>query len=944
MSKTAPDYDFLNIKQRFFDVNEKRRKRIDSDLNTSQREFLRLLPLLFHVNHPLLPGYVSKSTPRGIPMYSPDRDTLHLSTRISRSFKYKKVAYKKFDIDAIYLMGSSGTIAYSEKSDFDIWVCHRESLEALPYEELQKKTQGIQQWAQNLDVDANIYLVNARNVREGEFGFLTEESSGSALGVLLLEEFYRTSVLLHGLYPLWWLVPPECEFRYEEYVEDLKQKRFVYSKGHIDFGGLRTVNANEFYGATLWLLYKGINSPYKSILKILLMQAYANEFPNINMLGMNFKKSVYAGEDDIDVLDPYIMILEKVESFLDKEENKARLLLARRSFYIKVNEFMSQKKPHNSKNWRRNLLEKIIKTWGWNISDIVLIDERNKWKLEQVVNERKLLVNEFKNSYQFLSDFSSEHVENKTLICQADLNILGRKIYAAFERKPGKIELLYRGISNQLFESHISLHKLYSDKNIGFWVAFHGSVAKKDIATASPLKRSVNLVELLCWCYFNKIVNQKTVIGLYEHDSDFSKKEIELLIKNLDKTFSSFLERDGSYYNYSQPAKIIANVTYLNAGVDPMLLGRKDRVHIASEKSDSFKYGEKGNNLTVTIDQVCLTSWHEILVFSYRGILGLMEFIKEHVFWSPPSKGRRPPSINACSFSSYRGSSISKRVEKLFDEVYDCFYSNKDNSDIDFILGLETDYYLLMMDGDNLLYSKIGSYDKLLNKLAMPCEKYRRRIFDSETLNRHILPLIYEKNKPEKVQCFYEINDALVDVYIADERGSLFYQKSIFFDAPTLTEQYTRFFESVHSRMSFITEQNSQDTTVKVDGVEFYMLQRDPDGHKILVEQPVNKSVRPSKFIALQIMVDLVDEKPIFTLYYEDEEFSGLQYGSALYLEVVKRVLDSRKSGENYDIYVTDVALSLSVINMSVNSIQTSRYLYYKKEIEEKLKLASQGL
>jgi len=944
MSKTDPDYDFLNIKQRFFDVNEKRIKRIDSDLNTSQREFLKLLPLLFHVNHPLLPGYVSKSTPRGIPLYSPDRDTLHLSTRISRSFKYKKVAYRKFDIDAIYLMGSSGTIAYSDKSDFDIWVCHKESLEGTPYEELQKKTQGIQQWAQDLDVDANIYLVNAKNVREGEFGFLSEESSGSALGVLLLEEFYRTSVLLQGLYPLWWLVPPECEYKYEEYVEELKQKRFVYSKGHIDFGGLRTVNANEFYGATLWLLYKGINSPYKSILKILLMQAYANEFPNIKMLGMNFKKSVYAGEDDINVLDPYIMILEKVEEFLGEEENEARLLLARRSFYIKVNEFMSQKKAQSGKNWRRKLLEKIIKGWGWNLSDIVLIDERNKWKLEQVVNERNLLVHEFKNSYQFLSDFSSEHVEDKTLIRQTDLNILGRKIYAAFERKPGKIELLYRGISNQLFESHISLHKLYSDKNIGFWVAFHGSVSKEDIATASPLKRSVNLVELLCWCYFNKIVNKKTVIGLYEHDSDFSKKEIELLIKNLDKTFSSVLEEEGAHFNYSQSARIIANVTYLNAGVDPLLLGRRERVHIASEKSDSFKYGDKGNNLTVTIDQVCLTSWHEILVFSYRGILGLMEFIKEHMFWSPPSKGRRPPPINACSFSSYRGASISKRVEKLFDEVYDCFYSNKDDSNIDFILGLETDYYLLMMEGDNLLYSKIGSYDKLLDKLANPCENYRRRIFDSETLSRHILPLIYEKNKPGQVQCFYEINDEMVEVYIADERGSIFYQKSIFFDAPTLMEQYTRFFESVHSRMNFITQQNSQGTTIKVDGVEFYMLQRDPGGHKVLLEQSVNSYIRPPEFIALQVMVDLADDKPIFTLYYEDEEFSGLQYGSLLYLEVVKRVLESRESGEKYDIYITDVALSVSVINVSVNSLQTSRYLYYKKEIEEKLKLASQSL
>ena len=33
-------------------------------------------------------------------------------------------------------------------------------------------------------------------------------------------------------------------------------------------GGLGTLSANEYFGATLWQLYKGIDYPYKSLLKI----------------------------------------------------------------------------------------------------------------------------------------------------------------------------------------------------------------------------------------------------------------------------------------------------------------------------------------------------------------------------------------------------------------------------------------------------------------------------------------------------------------------------------------------------------------------------------------------------------------------------------------------------------------------------------------------------
>ena len=940
INPVSENYDFVEIKQRFLDINDERLKRIDADLRTSQRDFLTLLPLFFHVNHPLLPGYISKETPIGIPSYVPDKNTLHLAQRISRSFKFKKKAYREFNIEAIYLMGSSGTIAYNDKSDFDLWICHSENLKDSLVAELEGKTQAIHDWAQQLGVDANIYLVNSKKLRKGELGFLTDENSGSALDSLLLEEFYRTSVLLHGRYPLWWLVPPEYEYKYDEYVNELKEKRFIHSKEHIDFGGLRSIEANEFYGATLWMLYKGISSPYKSILKIILMQAYASEFPQVDMLGMNFKKSVYAGENDLDLLDPYIMMLNKVEDFLKNAGDEDRLTLARRSFYFKVNEKMSKHSNIDEHNWRQKVLAMLIKKWNWSAMDVVELDQKNEWKINQVVKERNLLIAEFKTSYRFLSNFVHRHVESKNLIRQADLNVLGRKIYAAFERKAGKVELVYRGITKQLFESHLSLHKFNSDNGTSFWVAFNGVVPLGDVAITAPLKRSLNLVELLCWCYFNKIINKKTIVGLYSNDTDLTDKEIRLLVENLDKRFALAVLEEGTSEDYRQPANIMANTTYINVGIDP-LLTRQDGSHISSEQSDALKYGSRHSNLTVTIDQILLTSWQEVLIFSYRGVKGLMACLKEYMQWAPPSQGRRPPSINASSFSSYRGISISKRVEQLFTDVYECFYSTRYASVTRYILGVEWGYYILRLEEDKLQYDKVDSQKELIKYLSVPHETYSQWVFDSETLDKHVLPVIYSENKPGCVQCFYEIKKEGADIYVLDEKGTLSYQQDIFYDVSTLMRHYSRFFESIHNRMHFVAQQSSQDSAIRVDEVKFYMIRRDRNGKKVLTEQGINKYMRTSQYVSLQVIVDLVDDKPIYTLFYENEEFSSLQYGLKLFTEVVKKVLLSRGSGEKYDIYVTDIDLSPAILNMKVNSLQSSRYLYFKREVEESLKKAA---
>ena len=61
-----PQRSLGQLRQRFLAVNAGRLQRARQALSSRQERVLRLLPLLFHINHPLLPGYLSASTPAGL--------------------------------------------------------------------------------------------------------------------------------------------------------------------------------------------------------------------------------------------------------------------------------------------------------------------------------------------------------------------------------------------------------------------------------------------------------------------------------------------------------------------------------------------------------------------------------------------------------------------------------------------------------------------------------------------------------------------------------------------------------------------------------------------------------------------------------------------------------------------------------------------------------------
>ncbi len=936
------DVDFRAIHRRFLELNQARLERTREALTERQRGFLALLPLLFEVNHPLLPGFVSKYAPAGVAAYQPDRTTLHLARRLAKSFQYQSRTRKFDPILAIYLMGSPGSVAFSSRSDLDIWVCHDPSLTQSELEMLQRKAVGVEAFAAALELEAHIFLVDSERFRRGELQDLSSESSGSAQHYLLLEEFYRTGILVAGYFPLWWLVPPEREADYERFVEEVKRRRFVHARDYIDFGSLTQLPAEEFFGAALWQLSKGIDSPYKSVLKLLLIEAYASEYPAIDLLSLTFKKAVYAGTADLAKLDPYVMMLEKVDAYLSSRQEPLRLELARRCFYFKIDERLSRFPPDAELDWRRELLRDLSRSWGWSRADLMLMDVRDSWKVHRVAEERRVLFEALSASYRFLSDFARQHA-GLAMISQRDLTVLGRKLYAAFERKPGKLELLNQGITGDLLETHLTLHEVIDEDFHSTWSLYLGVVTPENTVVETPVRRARSVLEILAWCYFNRILDRRTALAVYSRGNWLTTLDIKAVVDRLHSRFPTAELQHGDLSDFAGPARLTQSELYVNVGVQALDAFGLPKGRVVAGRADPLSYGVSARNMVLSLDLLLVTSWHEVMTHRYSGGRGLMECLCTYLKWSPPSGGQRPPELTAFGLSAYRGNTVANRVAELLRDIVDCFYDGKRHAEHRYLIAMERGYFILYFEGDAVRYRELENLNTLFRYLAAPQPRYTSVVFDRHALRETVLPLIYEYNQPGIVQFFYRTIRDEAEVYVLDERGALFHQRLPFHDADTLLSHYSLFFESVLNRINFLMQEG--ETVRAAEGLEFHALRRDGAGHWRVDRRAGAFQRTGRQYFHLQVLVDVDEQQAtVFTLYCNGREFSTLEFGNQLFEAVAKHVIALRKSGQAYPIYITDISLSRAVLGRGgvENKVQTVHFLNYKRRIEELLNRALQ--
>ncbi|MBC2654145.1 class I adenylate cyclase [Pseudomonas sp. MSSRFD41] len=919
------------LRARFLTLNEGRMARAIEGLSARQQLVLNLLPLFFHVNHPLLPGYVSGATPAGLSNYEPDPQVLAEAQRLTRSFSYKaRHGNPPRPIHGLFLMGSLGTLAQADQSDMDVWVCHAPDLDENELAELQKKCQLLEAWAEGQGAEAHFFLIDpSRFVRGERDTRLSSDDCGTTQHYLLLDEFYRTAIWLAGRTPLWWLVPVYEEPRYEQYIHTLLSKRFVSAEENLDLGHMARIPPGEFIGAGLWQLFKGIESPYKSVLKLLLIEVYASEHPRVQCLSLRFKQAVFANRLDLDELDPYIVVYRRIEEYLKARGEPERLELVRRSLYLKVNRKLTTGNGARSPNWQRALLERLAEEWGWDQRQLALLDSRSQWKVRQVGAERRSLVNELNYSYRFLTQFARTE-QAASLINKRDLNVLGRRLYAAFERKAGKIEFINPGIAPDLAEDTLTLVQSPNRKEPGqtHWGLYNGNLTALEWEHFAPIKRSRELVELLTWCHRNGVIDSSTRLALHPGSSDLSEFELFNLLGSLQQTVALPLNTvsEDQLLHASVPSEVLVLV---NVAVDPLKHHRELNIHMTTERTDSLSYAGVRENLVLTLDQVTLNSWNEVMVGRHDGGHALLECLRDYLNNLPSGP---QPRLRVRCFCHNRAQFIARRVEELFETAQDLLLSQLNYR---YLIQVQQHYHVLELLPGQVRHRAMASPAALLEYLGQEQTRYSPLHLDPMALEEHDLALVLPMGQPDCIQVFYRIVEGQAELYVLDEHNALWQQTLPYHDEQSLLVPLQRFLQSILYRREALLPMVNSPGEKPLDTRYFQILPSGTGRARRVESRPAPLTPIDKGFYDVQAIIGKAAPGQVqVSLYCNQREFSELEYGDQLFSAVVREIVEQRREPERYRCYITDLDLSGLLGDGQSSSIL---YLRYKASLERAL-------
>ncbi|MBB4813433.1 class I adenylate cyclase [Pseudomonas rhodesiae] len=917
------------LRARFMALNEGRMARAVEGLTPRQQSVLTLLPLFFHVNHPLLPGYVSGSTPAGLSNFEPTPQALIEAQRLTRSFAYKpRHGNPPRPIHGLFLMGSLGTLAQADQSDMDVWVCHAADLGENELAELRKKCQLLEAWAQSMGAEAHFFLIEPTRFVLGERDTqLSSDDCGTTQHYLLLDEFYRTAIWLAGRTPIWWLVPVYEETRYAEFTHTLLSKRFIRADETLDLGHLARIPPGEFMGAGLWQLFKGIESPYKSVLKLLLTEVYASEHPQVQCLSLRFKQAVYANQMDLDELDPYVVVYRHIESYLKQRNEPERLELVRRSLYLKVNRKLSA--GQRASSWQHLLLERLAQEWGWDPRQLALLDSRSQWKVRQVASERRALVNELNHSYRFLTQFARTE-QTVSLINKRDLNVLGRRLYAAFERKAGKVEFINPGIAPDLAEDTLTLLQSPNRKEPGqhHWSLYNGNLTALECEHFAPIKRSRDLLEMLTWCHRNGVIDSSTRLALHPGVSDMTEFELFNLLGSLQQTIALPLASvdEERLLRSAVPEEVLL---LINVGVDPLKHHRELNILMTTERTDSLSYAGVRDNLVLTLDQVTLNSWNEVMVSRYDGPHALLDCLRDYLNQLPPD---HLPRLRVRCFCHNRAQFIAQRVEEVFDTAQHLLLGQSNHR---YLLQVQQHYHVMELMPGQATHVSLATQDALIAYLSEELASYSPLHLDAMALEDHDLALLLPMGMAACVQVFYRVNEDYAELYVLDEFNSLWQQRLPFHDEQSLLVPLQRFLQSIIYRRDALSPLDPQQPMSAVQTLYYQLLPSGSGRARGVEPRPAPLTPANKPFYDVQAIIGKAAPGQVsITLYCNQREFSELEFGDQLFTVVAQEIVGQRREPERYRCYITD--LDLSGLLGDVQS-PSNLYLRYKAELERSL-------
>lgn len=887
--------------QSFLSLNNQRLQAARKQLSVRQQSVLDVLPLLLHANNSRLPGYLAPDTPCGIAGFTPDREHHTALHQVARGAQLPRDPGQR-SILALYLMGSLGSIAQSRNSDLDVWVCHDESLTEFQLQALQEKCRRIERWSETQGTEVHFFLMNLEEFRTGQNRSADGEDCGSSQHLLLLDEFYRSALWLAGKKPRWWIIPEEAEENAEDCWQALIENHCVDIGDWINVGNLPTIPAGEFVGAGLWQLNKGLDYPYKSLLKLLLACEYASQFPKIRPLAWDLKRQVHQGEATPENTDAYLLMLARIEKQIPETDIEQRDLI-RRAFYFKTGIKLTQLTGSQREQWRTKALENQITQWGWSHTRLAELDDREQWSAIDVLKERNALVMQMLNSYRTLAAFSEKHADEVN-ISSSDLTMLGNRLYAAFRSELGKIIDINPGIRHNMTEEKITLN--LSDD---VWQLIPGSWRPGD--SRGVLHQSTSLIEILLFAYRNGLLNSASHIALYPTHNPVTQYELRSLVQDI----LQIALPDQKTCDLNTERHVKSWQIFINSGVNPQQALSRRGMQKISNRDDALGFSSSRENLVQTIELLTISSWGEWQVDHFTGEEAIHKATLKILNYRTNALSGGWPDWQIHCHCQVRAVAIRSRVEQL---TRDLILHMSQPKPSPYLLQTGESFHLLEYRRGEVVSHEAENHTELIKLLARPRRRFRRWQLDRHALPVSPLRLILEESQGEQWQLWYWRQKQKIFLYIMDECGSLYYQQLPDRDIRATLVPILRLITTLNTRWA------------KEHGTEPWELvlselKMDPESFVFsTVKRRMPDEVNQTS--PVEVTANFTDESALI-MTVQQQTLSQSEFGSALFHHVSEVILAVRANNAQQPIWLSDIQLH--------NNRHLTKHLQYRRKLEK---------
>lgn len=649
------------------------------------------------------------------------------------------------------------------------------------------------------------------------------------------------------------------------------------------------------------------------------MESYAHEFPEPQWLCMTLKNAIYAGDFNIDNLDPYLLIYSKVDNYLLKAGSVQRLDLARECFHLKIMGSALSSLDGKTRQSRENFMQNIARKWRWPFEFLESLGMQKNWTIQKACAEHAVIHDQLQNCLTIILKITGKSLKENAGE-NRDLKLITRKLHAALDINEDKIEVLTTRFMVQTSPQTLLFIELPQENTL-VWRLYSGDKTTKQTLSQPCIKESISLTALLCWTVVNRLYQKHINIKLISSTLKISNSEFYTLLNTLKGFLTHHLEnRLENLAVYEKPNLFLSSLLLINLGEELAYDGNNQQF-IMSERSDPLSYGDNRLCFIQTIQKISVTSWGEVTYHQYQGLDGFLNCITEVFNQSTPPVNIE--KLNVLCSNMVRGRSITGRINNLFENLLYCFTNPETKYFQRYFVAGENSYYVFRYQDELLKHYFLDNNRQILQELGGTRPQFSPVMFDAYVLEQTFIPSLYSYNKANVIQLFCHAAGEHVAIYVIDEKGSLFFVQHDSAHTDYVLRHYSVFLNSLLLAKKLPEGIN----------IQYYEIQKNSSA--VISCQSIK--VNPDE-CQMELRVHFTYDHQSETYAAYCNNFKIMISDADSYKTLKNHILSYRKQTETNPFHITIIDVPYQFLGIDQpTQVQAVHYLRYKQKIEDRI-------